>query len=57
MFEKWQKAIENATTENELNRIVEKCSVDEEITDSEYEYLYQMAINRWWQTVRESKEG
>ena len=43
---KYLEMIENATTFNELNEIVEKASFDDDLTNDEYEKIYVAALNK-----------
>ena len=44
----WLNKLDAATTENELNEIVEHAAWDDNITHDEYCFIYQHALQIYW---------
>ena len=45
-MDKWLDLIERATTESELNKIVEWAASDDSISNSEYCFIYSTAVEK-----------
>lgn len=48
MMENYVEQIHEATTENDLNGIIEQAAFDDSLTHSQYTRLYEMAMSRFY---------